>query len=223
MTVHEDPLKKTCNCANLKQMKKILASAFFLLLLTRAAPASEIKTIIGMNSSKYLFSSEIDLLNLQQKTGVVTGLGWALNLNKNIKFEIDLLYSQKGTKVSLPYAIDKSIAAIYENSTIGFPIFFKYQFKEKATPYAALGPEFVFLLSHHLKITESGDDFDLLDNTRKFIVAFNVLLGYELPIGRWGLFAEIRYNRWLSNFFDHSEAKVKSESFVFLLGGVYYL
>ncbi|MCG2812196.1 MAG: PorT family protein [Candidatus Aminicenantes bacterium] len=216
-------MKKTRNYATLNQMKKLIASAFFLLLLTQAAPASEIKTIIGMNSSKYLFSSEIDLLNLQQKTGVVTGLGWALNLNKNIKFEIDLLYSQKGTKVSLPYAPNKSISGIYENSTIGFPFFFKYQFKEKATPYAALGPEFVFLLSHHLKITESGDDFDLLDNTKKFLLAFNVLLGYELPIGQWGLFAEIRYNRWLSNFFDHSEAKVKSESFVFLLGGVYYL
>jgi len=204
-------------------MKKILASAIFLFLLTQTIPASEVKALFGMNSSKYLFSSEIELLNHQKKTGLVTGLGWALNLNKNFKFEIDFLYSQKGTKVSLPYATDKSIAAIYENASIGFPIFFKYQFKEKATPYVALGPEFVFLLSHHLKITESEDDFDLLDNTKKFILAFNVLLGYELPIGRWGLFAEIRYNRWLSNFFDHSEAKVKSESFVFLFGGVYYL
>ena len=216
-------MKKTSNYAILKQMKKILACTLFLFLLTQTIPANEIKALFGMNSSKYLFSNEINLLKCQQKTGLVTGLGWALNFNKNIKFEIDLLYSQKGAQVSLPYAPNKSISGIYENSTIGFPIFFKYQFKEKATPYAALGPEFVFLLSHHLKITESGDDFDLLDNTKKFLLAFNVLLGYELPIGQWGLFAEIRYNRWLSNFFDHSEAKVKSESFVFLLGGVYYL
>lgn len=216
-------MKKTRNCANLKQMKKILACAFFLFLLTQTIPASEIKAMFGMNSSKYLFSNEVNLQKCQQKTGLVSGLGWALNFNKNIKFEIDLLYSQKGAKVSLPYAINKNIFGIYENATIGFPIFFKYQFKEQASPYAAFGPEFVFLLSHHLKITESGDEFDLLDNTKKFLLAFNVLLGYELPIGQWGLFAEIRYSRWLSNFFNHSEAKVKSESFVFLLGGVYYL
>ena len=204
-------------------MKKILACALFLFLLAQAIPANEVKALIGVNSSKYLFSNEINLQKCQQKTGLITGLGWALNFNENIKFEIDLLYSQKGAKVSLPYAQNKSISGVYENSTIGFPIFFKYQFKEKATPYAALGPEFVFLLSHHLKITESGDEFDLLDNTKKFLLALNVLLGYELPIGQWGLFAEIRYNRWLGNFFDHSEAKVKSESFVFLLGGVFYL
>jgi len=100
---------------------------------------------------------------------------------------------------------------------------FKFGNKEKASPYAALGPEFVFIVSHHLKIPESGDDFDLLDNTKKLVLAFNALLGYEWPIGQWGLFAEIRYSRWLNNFLIDPEATVKSESIAFLLGGVYYL
>jgi hypothetical protein len=221
--MREDPLKNAYNYANLNQMNKTIAAALFLLLLVQAAPANEIKAMVGMNWSKYLFSGETDSLNSLQKTGFTTGIGWALDLKTNIKLEINLFYSQKGSKVSLPYTTEKSVSGIYKNTTIGFPFFFKYKFKEKASPYAAMGPELIFVLSHHLKIPESGDDFDLLNNTRKFVLAFNALLGYEWPIGQWGLFAEVRYNRWLSNFLVDPEAKVKSESFAFLLGGIYYL
>ena len=31
-------------------------------------------------------------------------------------------------------------------------------------------------------------------------MAFTMLLGYEWPVGTWSLFAEIRYDRWLGNF-----------------------
>jgi hypothetical protein len=204
-------------------MNSKIAAALFLFLLAQVASASEIKAMIGMNSSKYLFSSEIDSLNRQQKTGFGVGLGWAFNLNQNMKLELDALYSQKGAKASIAYTPDEMVSGFYTNTTIGFPFFFKYKFKEKASPYAAMGPEFIFIISHHLKIPESGDDFDLFDNTKKLVMAFNALLGYEWPIGQWGLFAELRYSRWLSNFLIDSEATVKSESFTFLLGGVYYL
>lgn len=204
-------------------MKRIFAGISFVFLLAQAMPGSEIRAMAGMNWNKYLFPGETDSLNSQQKTGFTTGIGWALDVKTNVKFEINLLYSQKGAKVSLPYDTGKSIAGIYKNTTIGFPIFLKYQFKEKASPYAALGPEFIFILSHHLKIPENEIDFDLRDSTKKFILAFNALLGYEWPIGQWGLFAELRYNRWLGNFLIDPEATVKSGSFAFLLGGVYYL
>lgn len=204
-------------------MNKIITVAFSLFLLTQAALASEIKAMIGMNWSKYLFSGEINSLERQQKTGFGMGLGWALDLNKNLKFEINILFSQKGAKAALPFATDKDISGIYKNSTIAFPFFLKYKFKDQASPYAALGPEFIFIVAHHLQIPESEDDFDLLDNTKKFVFAINTLLGYEWPMGQWGLFVEIRYSRWLSNFLIDPEAKVKSESFTFLIGGVYYL
>ncbi len=185
--------------------------------------ANEVKFLIGLNSGKYLFSSEIDSLNRQQKTGWTTGLGWAMDIKTKLKFEINLLYSQKGAKASLPFATDKSVSGIYKNSSISLPLFLKYQLNDKASPYAAAGPEFVFILSHQLKIPASGDNFSLLDNTRKFVFAFNVLLGYEWPIGQWGFFAEIRYNRWLSNFWVDSQGSVKSEAVAILLGGIYYL
>jgi hypothetical protein len=218
-----DPLKNIRYYVTFNQMNNKIAATLFLSFLAQAAPASEIKAMIGMNSSKYLFSNEINSFKLQQKTGFGVGLGWAFNLNQKIKLEINVLYSQKGAKASIAYTPDKAVSGFYKNTTIGFPFFFKYQFKDKASPYAAMGPEFVFIVAHHFKIPESGDDLDLLDNTKKFILAFNALLGYEWPIGQWGLFAEVRYSRWLSNFLNYPEATVKSESFTFLLGGVYYL
>lgn len=192
-------------------------------LLGRLAPANEVKFLIGMNSSKYLFSSEIDSLNRQQKSGPAAGLGWAMNIKTKLKFEINLLYSQKGAKVELPVGTDKNVPGIYKNSSISLPLFLKYQLNDKASPYAAAGPEFVFILSHQLQLPVSGDSFSLLDDTKKFVFAFNVLLGYEWPIGQWALFAEVRYNRWLSNFWIDGQGTVKSEAVAILLGGIYYL
>lgn len=217
------PLKKTCLYDTLKWMKNKITAALFLFLLTQAAPASEIKAMVGMNLSKYLFSTEINFLNRQQKTGFEFGLGWAFNLNLNIKLEINALYSQKGAKASITYTPDIIITGYYKNTTVNFPIFFKYQFKDKASPYIALGPEFVFVTSHHLIFPQTGDNLNLSDNTKKFVLAVNTLLGYEFPVGQWSLFAEIRYCRWLSSFLIDSEATVRSESITFLLGGVYYL
>jgi opacity protein-like surface antigen len=204
-------------------MKNKTATALFIFMLSQAAPASEIKAMLGLNSGKYIFSSEINSLNRQQKTGFGIGLGWAFKLKRNMKLEINALYSQKGAKASIAYTPDKTVSGFYKNTSIGLPVFFKYQFKEKASPYIALGPEFVFVFSHNFIIPESGDDLDLIDNTKKFILAFNATLGYEWPIGQWGLFAEVRYSRWLSNFLIDPEITAKSESFTFLLGGVYYL
>ena len=62
-------------------MKNKIMAVLFLLLLTRAAPASEIRAMVGPNWSKYLFSSEIDYLNRQQKSGFGVGLGWAMAVN----------------------------------------------------------------------------------------------------------------------------------------------
>lgn len=204
-------------------MKNKIAAVLFLLLLNQAAAASKIKALAGINSGKYLFSGEIDSLNRQQKMGFAMGLGWAFSFNQNMELEINAIYSQQGAKAAITYTPDLTVSGFYMNSAIAFPILCKYRLKAKASPYAALGPEMVFIVAHSFKIPESGEKMDLLDNTRKFVLGFNVLLGYEWPFGQWGLFAEVRYNRRLGNFLIDSETKVKSESFTFLLGGIYYL
>lgn len=216
-------LKNKGNYATFSPMNKKIKAALFLFLMYLAAPASEIKVMAGPNWSKYLFSSEINSLNRRQKAGFDMGLGWAYSLNQKMKLEISALFGERGAKAFLELAPGKTVPGTYTNIAIAFPFLFKYQLQEKATPYAALGPELVFIISHHLRLPESGDNINIIDNTRKIVLAFNFLLGYEWPVGAWSLFAEIRYNRWLSNFLIDSAASVKSESIAIMLGGVYHL
>ena len=204
-------------------MRRLSATSLFLLFLVHALQASEVKVMLGLNSSKYVFSSSTQSLEQQQKSGMAFGLGWAFSIAPKMKLEIEAVYGQKGAKVAITNAPAETVSGIYKNTSIGLPIFFKYQFKENASPYFAFGPEFGLITSHHLIFPESKADYDLSNTTKKLILAFNASLGYEIPFDKWGLFAEVRYNRWLSNFLDDPEATMKSESFVFLLGGIYYL
>jgi len=215
-------LKNTLDCATFKPMKNAMIAVLLALLLAQAAPADEFKAILGIHASKYLFSSEITYLNRQQKTGLAFGLGYAFEINPKMMLEAHAAFMAKGAKASLEYAPGETASITYSNQALALPLFFKYRLKEGATPYAAIGPEFNFILAHRL-VPEHGKSINIADNTSKFIFAVNVALGYELPIGQWGLFAEARYNRWLSDLMKSPDASVKGESVSFLLGGISYL
>jgi len=215
-------LKNAADCATFMPMKKKIASVLFL-LLAHALAASEIKGLIGINWSKYLFSADATDLELRNKIGSRIGLGWALDLNLQLQVEIDALISKRGAKTELTYAPGQSISGIYTHTAISVPILFKFKLKRGASPYAALGPEFAFILSHRLQLPDSQESFDLSDNTKKFMLGFEALLGYQLPAGSWRIIAELRYGRWFSNLMKLPEPQAKSESFSFLLGGVYVL
>jgi hypothetical protein len=196
---------------------------FLLLLLpARLAVAGEFKTLLGIHSNKYLFSSEFTSLNRQQKSGLAFGLGYAMEIAPKMKLEAQALYSEKGARASLADMPGKTVPGPYSNTAITVPVFFSYRFREGDSPYVALGPEFNFILSHELAIPEYSEILDIADNTNKLIFALNAALGYELPLGRWGLFAELRYNRWLSDLLKSPDAAVKSESVSFLIGGIYF-
>lgn len=204
-------------------MKTKIVAALFLLLLARQASADGIKGILGLNFSKYLFSAEFTGLNRQQKSGPAFGLGYAFAINPQMTLEADAIYSAKGAQASFEYAAGKLVAGTYDIDMIAIPIFFQYRLKEGSSPYVAAGPEFNFILSHTLEIPEYSERFDIAKNTNRLILALNVALGYELSLGRWGLFAEARYNRWLSNMLKDPGAPVKSETVTLAAGGILYL
>ena len=179
--------------------------------------------MFGPNWSKYLFSGEVDALTREQKSGAAIGVGWIFSLAAKMKLEADVLYNEKGAKAALEYAPGKTISGYYKNTSLSFPFLFKYRLKETASAYAALGPEFAFILSHQLIFPDSGDRYDLSASTKKFILGYCVLLGYEYPVGQWRLSAEVRYNRWLSDLLPAAALSVKSESVSILLGGAYVL
>lgn len=203
-------------------MKKAMLSVLLTLLLAQAAPADEVKAMLGIHASKYLFSAEIASLNRQQKTGLAFALGYAVEINPKMMLEAHAAFMAKGAKTALEFAPGKTALATYSNQVLALPLFFKYRLKEGASPYAAIGPEFNFILAHTLS-PEHEESIDIADKTNKFIVAVNVALGYELPVGKWGLCAEARYNRWFSDLLKSPDASVKGESVSFLIGGIYYL
>ena len=212
-------LKYGLECGNFMAMKHWIATAVLLLLLAAAGPAAEIKLLLGMNSSKYLFSDDVTSLNLKQKSGLALGLGYAFEIDPKMVLEADVVYNEKGARSELAFAPDSSIPGIYRNTSLGIPLLFKYRLNQGASPYAALGPEFVFILSHHLEIPDLEETVDISDNTKNFVMAFNILLGYELPLGPWRLFAEVRFNRWLGNFLVDPEARARTESVALVIGG----
>ena len=212
-------MKYGLECGNFMAMKHWIATAVLLLLLAAAAPAAEIKLLLGMNSSKYLFSDDVTSLNRKQKSGLALGLGYAFEIDPKMVLEADVVYSEKGARTELAFAPGSSIPGIYRNTSLGIPLLFKYRLNQGASPYAALGPEFVFILSHYLEIPDLEETFDISDNTKKFVLAFNILLGYELPLGQWRLFAEVRFNRWLGNFLVDPEATARTECVSLVIGG----
>jgi len=109
-------------------MHKKFSAVFFLFLFTRTIQANEFKAMIGLNSSKYLFTAALSSLNSQQKTGVTLGLGWAFDLDRKIKLEVNALYSKGGAKASMAYPPDQSLSGYYRNTSMALPIFLKYQF-----------------------------------------------------------------------------------------------
>ncbi len=215
-------MKNSADCATFKPMKKALLAALFLWLYL-PAPADELKAMLEFHSSKYLFSSEVTTLNHQPKSGLAFGLGYAFAINSRMRLEVNALYAGKGAKTSIEYAQGKEILGVYRSQVLALPLFFKYRFREGSTPYAGLGPEFNFILSHKLTIPEYEESFNISAETKKLVLAYNIALGYELLLGQWGLFAEARYNHWLGNLWKSPAAKVKGESLAFILGGIYRL
>lgn len=196
--------------------KTILVS--LLLLFARMAEAGELKGILAFHSSKYLLASEATALGYQHKWGTAVGAGYTFSVSRTLSLEADLLLGAKGAKTSLAYGSAGAIPGTYRCRFLALPILLAYRFKTGATPYAGLGPEFNFILSHRLSIPEYEESFDVGNETKKFIPAFNVALGYEIPLGRWRLFVEARYNRWLANLWKNADASVKCETLAILLG-----
>jgi hypothetical protein len=204
-------------------MKKKLIAILFFFILNGFAWTNQIKVFAGINLNKYLFSGEINSVNHKQKMGLSGGFGYMLDINDKIILEIDACFSQKGTKTSIAYTPDKVVSGIYNNMGISFPILCIYSFKQNPSLYVGLGPELGFIISHHLKIEETDENFNLKNTTKKVFLGFNALVGYSFVFKKTWLFTEIRFNHSFSNLLIDFEATVKNETLIFLIGGIFYL
>lgn len=193
------------------------------LLAAQVLMADEVKALLGVQSSKYLFSGEVASLERRQKTGLSFGLGYAREIAPRLKLEGRIILGEKGAKAAIPYAPGQKALGTYHCSVLAVPLFASYRLRDGTSPYFAIGPEFDFVLSHRLRLPEYEENIDIADNTNKFMFGITAALGYGIRLERWGAFIELRYDRWLSDLWKSPEAKVRGETVGLLAGAIYYL
>jgi hypothetical protein len=184
-------------------MKKICIFVFLALLAPRAYPA-EFKIMAGLSLSKStepLFSYQV--INPPQSeygAGLLAGGGIEFSLTRNITFEADALYIQKGSKIRLE---DQGmvIGHLMERmSEISFPLLIKISLKPGTSPYIVGGGEIAFVLPKGPKRIDYG---------------LVVGVGFRKQLKKFDMSLEGRYYHGLQDL--HSILR-KMRVFVFTVG-----
>lgn len=148
--------------------------------------------ISGSNSGSGL-SVEVDT---KVRTSIYLGGIAEFQLNRpKQSVQIELLYSQIGTKIDESSLFDETVIKI---SQLTIPVLGKYQLNDDFSLYA--GPYFGFNLNIEEKDVDSGEtNDDVQDDYNK--LDLGLVLGVEYMINE-NIFAEARYNYGLANNVD---------------------
>lgn len=150
------------------------------------------------------------------KTGFVAGVAFNTGLIPLLSLQTEILYSEKGAKLDMPFddiddfaSIDASIDLTYLEVPVllraGLPI-------PGFSPFLYAGPAFAYNLSAEItsdiEFTDNGQQFsvsgseDIKDEIKSFDVGFIVGAGLEFGLPMLKLHAEVRYTMGLSNISD---------------------
>ncbi len=158
---------------------------------------------------------------MSTKTGFVVGAAFNTSLLPFISLQPEILYSEKGAKIDMPFdefdffdefgsaSVDASIDLAYLEVPVllraGFPI-------PGFSPFVYAGPAFAFNLSaemnYDIDVTVNGMQFseseseDIKDDIKSFDLGFVLGGGLEFGLPMLKLHAEIRYTMGLSNILD---------------------
>jgi opacity protein-like surface antigen len=128
-------------------------------------------------------------LNAASKTGFLAGGGVELSLTKNIAFEIDGLYFQKGCKIKVYDLGQFSNYINFEFNELSFPVLLKISIFSGTSPYILGGGEFAFVLSHKL-----DGWYDIAQETKKTNYGLVFGVGFRKKIEKIFIFIEGRYH-----------------------------
>lgn len=195
-------------------MKKILAFIFLLSFAASAYPV-DFKIIAGLSLSK---STEyIDFGGLaiysrraQYGAGFAAGGGTEFSLARNLSFEIDALFIQKGTRVRYEVTGDPPVYYMARINELSIPVLLKVRLKPGTSPYVLAGGEFAFVLTDGPKSV----DYGLVGG-----------VGFQKKLNTIGMSLEARYHHGLQDlrpdgviFPDLSTTSRKMRVIVFMLG-----
>ncbi|MBC8358515.1 MAG: PorT family protein [Candidatus Aminicenantes bacterium] len=212
-------------------MKKFLFVLFSIVLVS-GAYAQEFKLICGLNLSKYILLPDLNQeiigikfeRNSNYKTGFSLGCGVEFALSKNIAFEIDWLYSQKGCKGEIKpvYPGSYVIPTKYTLHLFSIPVILKIKFLPDSSPYILGGGEFSFVLTHRYTyiFNGGGDGLNITENTKYLDYGLVFGGGFEIRSKAASLFIEVRYHLGLQNISkDYFKFEsIKTRAAVLILG-----
>jgi hypothetical protein len=141
-------------------MKKMCFLLVFLVFAVWAYPV-EIKFMSGANlskSSEPVLNRGEDPVRAVYGVGAVVGGGIEFTLTKNIAFEVDALYFQKGSRVEF-LSGDEILSRITKRlDELSFPVLFKFRLKQGTSPYILGGGELALMFPEDA----SGIDYGLV-------------------------------------------------------------
>lgn len=208
-------------------MKK-LVFIFFILALVSGVNAQEIKFMIGGSLSKYDIYPEVYFdsdrgdeyrYEISNTKGFLLGGGIEFTLARNISFEIDVLYLQKGTEVHKVYSQIEIfvVPQKYTLQVISIPILLKIKFLRGTSPYILGGHEWSFILSHGFSSRFDGriGDFASIKGFTETLESSLVFGGgFEMKEKSILFFIEGRYHYGLNNIIkgqlDWTTAKTRT-------------
>ena len=212
-------------------MKKFLFIFLSLIFVSRLY-AHEIKFMLGGNLSKYIISPEVYYdsvlgddytYEISSKKGFLLGAGIEFNLARNISFEIDALYLQKGTEVQKFYShLEIGIAPQkYTLHVINIPVLLKIKFLCGSSPYIFGGHEWSLILSHGFRSFldgRTGDFASITESTETLESGLVYGGGFEIKLKPVSLFIEVRYHYGLNNIIkdqiDWESTKTRSVALI---------
>ncbi len=205
------------NYARFRTREKSCASFallfFSMILVLNSSYAQELKFMGGYTLSKYSEAPAIAWVlssasesPIDYKSGYLAGIGVELVLTKNLAFEIDGLYFQKGGRFDFSDALyDRKME--YFLNMLSFPMLLKLKILSGLSPYILGGTEFSVTLSHKSRIILSGQNGPMEDEKER-IKSYDIGLvlggGFEIEIKSLSFYIEGRYHPGL---LDISEDK----------------
>ncbi len=177
---------------------------FLSIMLISTANGQEFKLIGGAEFSRYDVWPEVarfpvDLgwieynSECNYKKGFILGAGVEFNLTRNIAFEIDGLYFQKGSNI-----LDRELIGLrrdYTLNVISIPMLIKIRLLPGSSPYILGGGELSIILSHKRKliIEQEAYEGDIKENTKGFDYGLIIGGGFEIEMPAISPFVEVRY------------------------------
>lgn len=149
-------------------------------------------------------------------SGLLIGGGIEFNISKNITIEIDALYFQKGSIISVVDDTFQIFKWKFDLNTLSFPMLIKIKLRPGPSAYFLGGGELSFILSHEVNGTKST----LTEETKAFDYGFVTGGGVEIRLKKSLVFLEGRYNFSIRNITraNWPLESIKPNAIVILLG-----